>query len=322
MTQPVRLPRFLVVGAMKSGTTTLRHLLRAHPQIFMPPREIFFFAIDDVEQHAGAVTGDDGRWRVHDFDANREAYLRWYAAFFEGASADQIIGEGSTTYMPSERAARRIAELIPDARLVFMLRDPVERAYSHYWHLVRSGAAWESFESLLRRAPATLIQRSCYKDQIVRYLSLFPAQHLKFILFEEFIRDSRRIASDVASFVGADIPLPPHADEGPLNAARMPRSVRLQLLRNRIVGPRGARDRFGDLGRPIGTRAARRTVMGRGADWIFGRFNPLGPSRPPAMKADTREFLVQLLRRENRGLAEMTGLDVEQYWYRQIPAKP
>jgi hypothetical protein len=317
MTQPVRLPHFIIVGAMKCGTTTLRHLLRAHARIFMPPREVFFFAIDDVEQHPGAIAGEDGRWRVHDLDADCDAYLRWYGALFEGASADQIIGEGSTTYLPSERASRRIAELIPHARLVFMLRDPVERTYSHYWHLVRSGAAWESFESLLRRAPATVIQRSCYKHQIERYVNRFPAGQLKFLLFEEFIRDSHRIASEVAAFVGADGPLPSSADGAPRNAARMPRSVTLQLLRNRWVGPRGARDRFTALGHPVGEPATRPARMARGLEWFFDRINPVGLGRPPAMNADTREFLTRLLRRENRGLTEMTGLDVERHWYRQ-----
>jgi hypothetical protein len=319
MTQPVRLPHFIVVGAMKCGTTTLRQLLRRHPRIFMPPREIFFFAIDDLEQHAGALTSEDGRWRVHDFDRDRDEYLRWYARFFDEAAPGQILGEGSTTYMPSVKAPARIAELLPDARLIFMLRDPVERTYSQYWHLVRAGATAESFESLLRRAPATVLQRSCYKAQIERYLSLFPREQLKFVIFEDFIRHGHRTASDVVRFVGADGGLPEDVEEQPRNAARMPKSMTIQLLRNRWLPPRGARDRFAELGRPIGKPAGARGGHSV-ADWLFRKINPLRPGRPPAMHPDTRAFLTKLLERENRGLSEMIGIDVERYWYHSGPA--
>lgn len=311
---PLRLPHFLVVGAMKCGTTTLRHQLRLHPRIFMPPREIFLFAIDDIEQHPGALIGEDGRFRVHDFDGDREAYLRWYSDCFAGAAPGQILGEGSTTYMPSVKAPPRIAALLPTAKLVFMLRDPVDRAYSHYWHLVRAGGTSDTFESLLRRSPATVLQRSLYASQIRRYLEYFPREQLKFVLFEELIKHAHDVAAEVARFVGADDDLPAIADDGVRNAARMPRSVALQLLRNRVVGPRGARDRFSELGHPVGVAAprARRQVIDR----IFNRINPLRATRPPAMQAGTRAFLTELLRRENRSLEEVTGLDIERHWYK------
>ena len=317
---PIRLPHFLVVGAMKCGTTTLRHLLRTHPRIYMPAREIFVFAIDDLEQHPGASSDEDGRWRVHDFDASRDAYLRWYSAFFDEADPAQILGESSTTYLPSEKAAKRIAAVIPGARLIFMLRDPVERAYSQYWHLVRSGGATESFERMLRRSPATLIQRSCYQPQIEKYLDRFPKSQLRFVLFEEFIREPHRIASGLAEFVGATGPLPEQAAETPRNVARMPRSVSLQLLRNRWLGPRGARDRFGDLGRPLGDPGSPSAWRGA-ADWAFGKINPFRGGRPPAMDPLTRRFLIDVMRRENKDLSHLIGIDVDRHWYRERPAR-
>jgi len=137
---------------------------------------------------------------------------------------------------------------------------------------------------------------------------------LKFVLFEELIKHAHDVAAEVARFVGADDDLPAIADDGVRNAARMPRSVVLQLLRNRVVGPRGARDRFSELGHPVGVAAprARRQVIDR----IFNRINPLRATRPPAMQAGTRAFLTELLRRENRSLEEVTGLDIERHWYK------
>lgn len=316
-----RLPQFFVLGAMKCGTTTLRHLLRQHPDVFMPGREIFLFALDDLEQHPGALSDEDGHWRVHDVDRELPAYLEWYGAFFAEAGPAQILGEGSTSYLPSRKAPGRIAALVPHARLVVMLRDPVERAYSHYWHVVRSGAVDEPFETLLRRSPATVLQRSCYKAQIDRYLEHFPATQMKFVLFEQFVADPARTAADVAAFVGATSPFPALPEEPPRNAARMPRSVRLQLARNRWLGPRGARDRFASLGTPIGASREARPPWHGAAEWVLARLNPMRPGRPPEMRHETRRFLNALLARENRGLADLTGLEIDRYWFKDRPRR-
>ena len=124
-----RLPNFIVIGAMKSGTTSLFHYLQAHPQVFMSPlKEVEFFV-------------EEKNWRRG---------MDWYRAQFAGASPGALaIGEASTAYTKYPEypgVPERIASSLPDARLIYILRDPIERIRSHYQHRVLSGAEREPLE--------------------------------------------------------------------------------------------------------------------------------------------------------------------------------
>ena len=115
------LPDFLVIGAFKAGTTSLHHYLDKHPRIFMTRlKEPNFFA------HTKSDPNHDNRniFPVTD--------LAQYERLFADARADQLKGEASPGYLPSKQAPRKIKEQIPDIRLLATLRDPVDRAYSHY----------------------------------------------------------------------------------------------------------------------------------------------------------------------------------------------
>jgi hypothetical protein len=182
-------PDFIIVGAMKSGTTSLHNILASHPDIYIPQREIHFFDIDDITQHPDFFFFSDGKWYYPDLEKNSEKYLEWYGSFFSNAKVTQKIGEDSTTYLASNKAPARIVNLLPKVKIIIMLRDPASRTYSHYWHLVRTGRGIHTFEDSLRIMPGTLIQRSLYKDQIQRYLGYFPQENIHFILFEEFIQE-------------------------------------------------------------------------------------------------------------------------------------
>ncbi|HEX6473777.1 MAG TPA: sulfotransferase, partial [Candidatus Limnocylindria bacterium] len=129
-----RLPNFLVIGAAKSGTTALWSLLRQHPQVFMPAlKEPHHFAFDadqpapqfrgpGANLHRDAVTGTDA-----------------YRALFADAGEALAVGEASATYLYVAASVERIRAAIPDARLVAILRQPADRAYSSYLHLKRQG---------------------------------------------------------------------------------------------------------------------------------------------------------------------------------------
>ena len=103
------LPNFVIVGAMRSGSTSLYKYLQVHPQVWMPRKEIHFF---------------DRRW---------DNGLDWYRERFDGWSGQPAVGEATPTYLAETEALDRMAATIPDAKLVAILRDPVDRAYSHYW---------------------------------------------------------------------------------------------------------------------------------------------------------------------------------------------
>jgi sulfotransferase family protein len=314
-----QLPDFIIVGAMKAGTTSLHYILNQHNNVFIPGGEIYFFDIDDIQQHPDFFIDGSGQWIFHDYDQQYHHYLEWYHHFFRHAVDGQLVGEDSTTYMASGKAPPRIAKLLPDVKLIFMLRDPVTRAYSHYWHLVNSGRAIYDFESTLRHTPGTILQRGYYKEQIWRFMQYFPKHQLKFIVFEEFTRNIQTMVDSVCVFLGLPTTVNTRAVDTHRNIGTAPRSLRLKLRANRIHRKTAERLYQGYLPTPRINQQPTPT---------FGRFlEHLSPtmmitrlvshaprSHYPAMATGVREFLELLYAKENIGLGELIGVDLERYW--------
>ena len=180
------LPNFLVIGAMKSGTTSLFHYLQAHPQIFMSPlKEVDFFA-------------EEGNW---------DRGLDWYRRQFGGAGPSSIaIGEASTSYTKYpeyQGVAERIASCLPDVRLIYIVRDPIERIRSHYQHRALIGAERTPFESAVLQDPR-YVDCSRYALQIEQYMRFFPREGL-FVATSEELRSLRgQTMSRIYRFLGVD----------------------------------------------------------------------------------------------------------------------
>jgi hypothetical protein len=312
------LPDFIIIGAQKSGTSSLHNVLGHHPSVFIPAREIFFFDVDDIEQHPDFFVRTRGGWTYHDFDEDFERYQEWYRGLFRDARPGQLVGEDSTTYIASRIAPSRIARLLPSVRLVAMLRDPVSRAYSHYWHNVSRGRATMSFEDTLRHRPGNLISRGCYADQIERYLAHFEASRLKVVLFEEFVADAQRVTDEVCAF----LELPSSVDISTVdmhrNAATAPLTLRGRLIVNRLLGPvvgRSYRRRLPNMpGYDPGSLPSRVETHPMALK-VAGVYESLRPRRRyPKMREDTRTFLQKLYRRLNARLSDLLGRDVAEHW--------
>jgi hypothetical protein len=183
-----RLPDFLVIGAMKGGSTTLWGLLARHPQIFMcEPKEPQFFSNPDRP-------GRD---------------LAWYRALFAGARPDQLAGEASTCYSRWPHhgdVAARIAARLPRVKLVYQLRHPIDRAYSHYRHLMEERVAKGigptiAFADAVIELPE-ILDASRYLVQIEQYLAHFPREQLHVLTLEDLRARRQETWRGLQAFLG------------------------------------------------------------------------------------------------------------------------
>jgi Sulfotransferase family len=179
------LPSFLVIGAMKAGTTSLHRYLREHPQVFMPEeKELDFFVAEKRW----------GRGR------------RWYEAQFAAADDAIAVGEASPSYTMFPEfsgVADRVAELLPHVRLVYSVRHPIERMRSHYLHEVEKGRERAPIGRALLADPRYL-DASRYAMQLERYLGCFPAQRVLVITTEQLRNERETTVRRVFSFLGVD----------------------------------------------------------------------------------------------------------------------
>lgn len=312
------LPDFIIIGAQKSGTSSLHSILAHHPGVFIPRGEVFFFDVDDVEQHPDFFVRTRDGWTDHDFERDLPTYLDWYRSLFEEARPGQKIGEDSTTYLASRAAPSRIARMLPDVKLIALLRDPVARAYSHYWHTVSTGRATMSFEESLQRGRGNLVTRGCYREQIERYGRHFGEDRLKIVLFEEFVSDGQSAVDDVCAFLGLDPRVDLATVEPHQNRASAPLSLPARLLVNRIFRrftAKSYRSRIPNMPGydpgSVSSRLERHPLARRLADG----YESLRPRRRyPPMRPETRAHLEGVFRRLNAGLSDLIGRDVAEHW--------
>ncbi len=179
------LPTFLVIGAMKAGTTSLWHHLRAHPQIFTPAEKELAYFIAEKNWGRGQ---------------------NWYLDQFAGAGDATAIGEASPEYTLAHAypgVPGRIADLIPDAKLIYLLRDPMKRLRSHYLERLRAGSESRSPERALREHPG-YVRASQYAWQLEHYLSHFPREQILLITTEGLRGSYVETMRSVYSFLDVD----------------------------------------------------------------------------------------------------------------------
>jgi hypothetical protein len=205
--EPRALPGAVILGAQKCGTSSLHNYLTQHPGVIAPLRK-----------------------EVHYFDLNYGRGEAWYRAHFGRQGEPGLNLDSSPYYLFHPAVPRRMHELLPDARLIVLLRDPARRAYSHYWHERDKGHEDLSFESAIDAEPERLgragemlasgelarsqehqrhsyLARGRYAEQLERWFGLYPRERVHVLRFEDFVKEPLAGLNGTLAFLG----LPPAA---------------------------------------------------------------------------------------------------------------
>ena len=220
-------PTFLIIGAGKSGTTSLYRYLVEHPEVFMSPKkEPNFFAFEG-KQLDFRGPGDDAAKNTS--VTTKEEYLE----LFSGVRKEKAIGEASPVYIYNDTAAERIHHYLPDVKLVAILRQPVDRAYSAFMMMIRADReSYSDFRKVIqdqgRRqkeswGSATLLEEGFYFKSLSRYYKLFDKSQIKIFLFEDIVNDVSNAYSDLCKFIGVNPQLGPESFHK-YNISGIPRS--------------------------------------------------------------------------------------------------
>lgn len=238
------MPTFLILGAMKAGTTALYTALDQHPDVYMTPvKEPNFFAFADHSPDFCAPIDK----RPDGINNTSVTDLGQYRELFAGASDETARGEASHWYLYHPDAPANIQQYVPDAKLAAMLRNPVDRAYSEFLHFVRDGdepitdfsAALDAEEERIEKnwALGRYVDRGRYDEQVERYLDRFSTEQCRFYLYDDFVENPDEVRRDLFQFVGVDPSFEPK--ERRVNASGVPRS---RFLHEVLTAARPIRD--------------------------------------------------------------------------------
>jgi hypothetical protein len=244
------LPGAVILGAQKCGTSSLHNYLTQHPGVIAPLRK-----------------------EVHYFDVNYDRGESWYRAHFGREGESGLNLDSSPYYLFHPAVPRRMHELLPDARLIVLLRDPARRAYSHYWHERDKGREDLSFEAAIDAEPARLgragellasgelarsrehqlhsyLARGRYAEQLERWFAIYPRERIHILRFEDFAQDPLAGLNGTLAFLG----LPPAASVSleARNTRRYPPMEEATMARLREYFEPHNRRLEELLGRPMG----------------------------------------------------------------------
>lgn len=295
-TTMTKTPTFLILGAGKSGTTSLYHYMAEHPNVYMSePKEPIFF------------------------EAEYEKGLEYYwHKYFSGWKGEQAIGEARPTKLYLPFVPKRLHESLPKAKLIAILRNPIDRAYSAWWMNVCNGKEDLSFEEAIQRDLDRMeaginfegesgerlwrenlknekiniyLDEGYYAKQLKRYLELFPLSQLKVILFEDLCSDLQAVMSELWEFIGVN-PKYELKDKTPRNVA-VPQMV---LRMWRLIRKTGLNQIFPEHAKT----------------WLRFRLSRLSKGKPK-MGEETREFLIAHYYKHNRELEKILQRDLSNW---------
>jgi len=292
------MPNFFIVGAQKAGTTSLYHYLEQHPEVYMSSRK-----------------------EPHFFDGMQSRY-RWargrmppvtdpedYRALFRGVNNEKAVGEASTSYIYSSLAPVQIEKSLPNARIIAILRNPADRAYSNFLHCVRSGREpLTSFAEALRAEEARkrdnwaplwyYKEKGFYYPQVKRYLDVFDHDQVKIYLYDDLRAKPLDVLRDMFGFLGVDETFVPDLTVEH-NTAGLPRNKRLYVMVQRL----------GVWNPALKVDALERFLPAGSIRRIKSRFF----AAPPPFPAEVRQQLLDAYREDIQELEDLIQRDLS-HW--------
>ncbi len=298
----LKLPDFLIVGTARGGTTSLFHYLGQHPAIYFPrQKEPFFF------NYMGRPTGTIGD---SDFQEAIVSKLPDYLALFENAGENQLCGEGSTTYLYDYKTVipnikQLYGDRYKDLKIVAVLRNPAQRAFSHYMYFIRRNKEDLLFSDSLK--PEVIQERlklnptydyfgfGLYYEQIKAYKEEFP--HFKVCLIEDMKTDTEAFTREMFRFLGLD-PVPVDTAFA-ANPSGYPKNSLSKLFLKIYSGSKALRNVAGTLF-PQGLKHK-----------VLGRLLKKG-----AMSSDIHNSLIDAYEQDVLRLGELLGRDLS-HWLKK-----
>ena len=253
------LPNFLIVGPPKSGTTSLQLYLSRHPDIF--------------------VKGE-----THFFDRKYNKGLEWYEELFKERENEKAVGEKTPAYFYEKDIPSKIKKDLPDVKLLFIFRDPIKRAHSHYWHNVRHASEKsKTFEEAIEKKDSEYLEISKYITYLKKWNKYFPKSKLFFMTVENLNQDVLR---DALGFLDVDTNFK-FGELKKYNVGGAVRSTRLaKISQNNLVKKIPYLSEF----------------IKRGLNMKRGK--------TPEINEGTKKKLKKYFKKYNKGLSEFTGLDL------------
>lgn len=292
------LPNFVIIGAAKGGTTSLHRYLSGHPDVYMSPvKEPNFFAYEGHpldfrgprDQELGAPA-----FAVTSLDA--------YRALFAARTTERAVGEASPFYLCIDGVAQRMAQRIPDTKLIAVLRDPAERAFSNYVMFLRDRRETLAFRDAIAQCDARrranwaqgwqYVDMGFYARQLKAFYAVFPAAQIKVCFYEDLSARPQALFREVLDFLQVSPDYTPDFSER-LNVSRVKRR-RLDRLANR----------------PNALRSLARLALPASMRGPIARYVRSKVYYRPTLSPRDRAMLVDVYRDDIRELESMTGRDL------------
>jgi hypothetical protein len=272
-----RLPNFIYIGPDKAGSSWLHDVLIEHPQVFMTPAKDLYF-----------------------FDRYFDKGVDWYAAHFEKATGQKIVGEVCQDYLFHPAAAQRIEGVLEAPRFMVTLRDPVDRAFSSYLYMLKMGQQPGTFQEALLSRPE-LVDHGRYGSGLDRFADRFGDDSIYVAVFDDLGADPEKFIADLLQWLD----LEPFELTDELLATRLPASKARSAFVARLV--RGAADWTREHnGAEIVGRVKRAPVVQRVL------YRPL--SEKPQLEPADAAFIRSALDEEMAQVEARFGVDIRRRW--------